>query len=264
MNKKERAFVEQVYQIYKEEGRHTLPWRKTKNPYRIVVSEIMLQQTQVDRVIPKYQSFLKKFPTVQSLADASLGEVLRMWQGLGYNRRAKMLHQCAKEVCKKHKGIFPKDFDELKKLSGAGPYTAGAVMAFAYNNPTAVIETNIRTVYLHHFFKGKENISDTEIMKYVKRTLDIENPREWYWALMDYGAILKKKHGNANTRSQHYTKQSRFKGSDREVRGAILRALAGSKKISELPFPKDRIDVQCEKLLKEGMIEKRGRGFKLP
>ena len=139
---------------YKKHGRHHLPWRKTKNPYRILVSEIMLQQTPVDRVLPKYQEFLKQFPSIKKLAAASLGDVLRAWQGLGYNRRAKYLHQCAAVIIYDNGGIWPRTVNELQALPGIGPYTAGAVMAFAYNQPIPIIETNIRTVYLHHFFSG--------------------------------------------------------------------------------------------------------------
>ncbi|MBX2866657.1 A/G-specific adenine glycosylase [Candidatus Kaiserbacteria bacterium] len=260
MTKKEQQFVRTVRAFYKKSGRHTLPWRKTKNPYRILVSEIMLQQTQVERVLPKYKEFLKVFPTMRELKEASLGDVLRTWQGLGYNRRAQMLHECAK-ICR---GALPKTYEELVTLPGIGSYTAGAVMAFAHNVPVPVIETNIRTVYLHHFFENKKNVSDSAILEKVEKTLDTKNPREWYWALMDYGAFLKKKHGNTNVRSRHYTKQSRFKGSDREIRGAIVRTLAGGKSIKELSFDTKRVEEQLEKLVREGMIVKVGKGYRLP
>ncbi len=188
MTKKEKVFAKVVRTYYKQHGRHILPWRKTKNPYRIFVSEIMLQQTQVDRVIPKYKAFLKLFPSLVALADASLGEVLRAWQGLGYNRRAKMLHSCAKEIMESYTGKFPKDQKTLLSLPGIGPYTASAVMAFAYNEPVVLIETNVRTVFIHHFFSDQTDVTDTEILALVDRTLDRKNPREWYYALMDYGS----------------------------------------------------------------------------
>lgn len=218
MNTKEKEFVKAVWKYYISHGGQSLPWRRTKNPYHILVSEIMLQQTQVDRVIPKYKSFLGRFPTLQKLSEASLGEVLTEWQGLGYNRRAKMLHQCAKDVVGHHKGKLPKEYSALVKLSGIGPYTAGAVMAFAYNDAIPVIETNIRSVIIHHFFNDANDVSDGEVMKVVQNTLDAENQREWYYALMDYGVSIKKEFGNPNSRSKHYTKQSIFKGSDREIR----------------------------------------------
>jgi len=259
MTVQEKQFVQTVQSFYVKEGRHTLPWRKTKNPYRILVSEIMLQQTQVDRVIPKYKAFLQRFPTLTKLREVSLGEVLKVWQGLGYNRRAKMLHACAMEVT-----VLPKTYEALQTLPGIGPYTAGAVMAFAYNVPVPIIETNIRTVYLHHFFKGKKGVSDAEILKKVERTIDTKHPREWYWALMDYGVFLKKKYGNPNVRGKGYTKQSTFKGSDREIRGAILRILSNGGKVSELSFDTNRIEKQLQKLSAEGMVVKAGRGWRLP
>jgi A/G-specific adenine glycosylase len=148
MTKKEKAFILTVKEYYRRHKRRGLPWRKTKDPYRILVSEIMLQQTQALRVVPKYEHFLQTFPTIQVLAKSPLSTVLRTWQGLGYNRRAKMLHECAKIVVKKYNGRFPKDLDTLVALPGIGHYTAGAIMAFAYNTWTPIIETNIRSVYL--------------------------------------------------------------------------------------------------------------------
>ncbi len=269
MNKKEEKFVEVVWEYYARHGRRSLPWRKTKNAYRILVSEIMLQQTQVDRVLPKYTAFLKKFPSLTTLANASLGDVLREWQGLGYNRRAKMLHQCAQIVVREHKGRLPCTHSELMKLPGIGHYTAGAVMAFAYGESVPIIETNIRTVYIHHFFHDDTDVHDDDVQKYVAHTLHTENPREWYYALMDYGVFLKKTVGNQNSRSKHYSKQSTFKNSDRQIRGAILRLLSvrmyTRTKIHEaLSFEIDRIDAQCEKLLTEGLIILEQKQFKLP
>lgn len=269
MTRKEEKFVEEVWKYYERHGRHSLPWRKTKNAYRILVSEIMLQQTQVDRVLPKYTAFIKRFPSLQVLAKASLGDVLREWQGLGYNRRAKMLHQCAQSVVQEYKGRLPSTQNELMKLPGIGHYTAGAVMAFAFQESVPIIETNIRTVFIHHFFHDDTDVCDTDIQKYVARTLDIENPREWYYALMDYGAFLKKTIGNQNSRSRHYTKQSTFKNSDRQIRGAILRLLATQnysriEMHKALPYEIDRIDAQCEKLLSEGLIVLCKKQFALP
>ncbi len=261
MNKKEQKFVETVWEYYERHGRRSLPWRKTKNPYRILVSEVMLQQTQVDRVIPKYEAFLVRFPTISVLADATLGDVLRMWQGLGYNRRARMLHECAKKVCNEHRGKFPKTHAELLKLPGIGHYTAGAVLAFAYNTPVPIIETNIRSVYIHHFYNDDTDVSDVEISALVARTLDSQCIREWYYALMDYGVYIKKTFGNPNSKSKHYTKQSSFAGSDRQIRGAILRILSTDELSrtefhKKLPFDILRIDAQLEKLEGEGMILK--------
>lgn len=247
-------FKKTVRTFYKTHGRHTLPWRKTTNPYRILVSEIMLQQTQVDRVVPYYKAFFKKFPTVKALAKAPLSDVLRMWQGLGYNRRAKMLHNAAKEVVNENKGRFPKTYEALVTLPGVGEYTAKAVRTFSYNEPEVVIETNIRTVFLHHFFPKSKKVSDEKLLPLIEETLDKKNPRDWYAALMDYGSHLKKTVPNPSRKSAHHTNQSPFKGSDREIRGAILRATLKGEKLSALPFDRDRIKAQCAALKKEGLI----------
>jgi len=265
MNKRETAFVETVLTYYKAHGRHTLPWRQTTNPYRILVSEIMLQQTQVERVIPKYQAFIKRWPTVQKLANAPLRDVLIAWQGLGYNRRAKHLHQCANVVVREHKGVFPVSMKELQSLPGVGAYTAGAVMAFAYNIGVPLIETNVRTVYIHHFFKTAPVVDDADILKRVQKTLSPQDVRQWYAALMDYGSYLKRTTDPIHRRSRQYQKQSPFKGSVRAVRGAVLRFVTVSpvtvlelaKKTGETP---ERVDVAVSGLQKDGLVQvRRGR-----
>lgn len=269
MNKREETFVQAVWDFYAAEGRHTLPWRTTDNPYRILVSEIMLQQTQVDRVIPKYRSFLRAFPTVRVLASASLGDVLREWQGLGYNRRAKMLHAAAGVIVKEHKGRFPQTYEALRSLPGVGPYTAGAISAFAFRIPIPIIETNIRTVFIHHFFRHTDDVQDTDILRLVERTLPTEQVHAWYGALMDYGTYLKKTEGNPNRRSAHYVVQSAFQGSDRHIRGIILKALtqkpSSEKELVALSaVEKERVIGQLGKLLKEGMIVKKRTRYTLP
>ncbi len=269
MTKKEREFIQTVNEYYRRHKRRGLPWRKTKNPYHILVSEIMLQQTQVERVVPKYEAFLRVFPTIEVLARSPLSTVLMLWQGLGYNRRAKMLHECAKEVVTKYKKKFPKDVESLVALPGIGHYTAGAVMAFAFNTWTPIIETNIRSVYLHHFFDGLYEIDDDELMPLIERTGDRRNPRTWYYALMDYGSFIKKMYGNPNRRSRHHTKQSAFKGSDREIRGAIVRLLGAKPHTRNLilkllkQFPDIRIDAQLHALEKEGLITKNRTRYSL-
>lgn len=215
-----------VWRYYRVHGRHDLPWRKTHDQYRILVSEVMLQQTQVDRVIPLYKSFIKQFPTAKKLAAAPLAEVLKSWQGLGYNRRAKMLHSAAKELTSMGKFNFPILVAELEKLPGVGPYTARAVVAFALNQDVIVIETNIRTVVIHHFFPKTEKVSDIEIENILVQVLPKGKSREWYSALMDYGAHLKHSGISHNAKSRGYAKQSKFTGSLREARGALVRALA--------------------------------------
>ena len=253
-----------------QKNKRDLPWRRTKDPYKIWVSEMMLQQTQVERVIPKYRAFLKKFKTVQKLSKASLGDVLLLWQGLGYNRRGKMLHQCAQIVVKDYKGVFPQLECELQKLPGIGTYTSSAMVAFAFNAPTSLIETNVRTVYLHHFFSEVEEVTDAEILEIITRTRDEKKSREWYYALMDYGSHLKKEYRNLNTKSAHYTKQSSFKGSDRQIRGAVIRSLSKLSKtrkalLAELSSFEDiRVDAQVEKLEQEEMVVYKNKKYSLP
>jgi A/G-specific adenine glycosylase len=270
MNRREAAFIHTVTTFYKQNGRHTLPWRKTKDPYKILVSEIMLQQTQVDRVLPKYKAFLEQFPNIQALAQGTLRDVLIAWQGLGYNRRAKMLHACAQIVQGEHDGKFPKTHAGLCALPGIGPYTASAVLAFAFNAPTPLIETNVRSVFLHHFFNDATDVADADILSLVEKTMPEQNVREWYWALMDYGSYIKKTFGNPNSKSKHYTKQSAFSGSDRQIRGAIIRLLTQGgftrmklhKELSQ--FEDVRLDAQLQKLCSEGIVVLHRKTYSLP
>jgi len=272
-------FRKTVLDFYKKHGRHYLPWRLPSlkfqrtnaklNPYHILVSEVMLQQTQVDRVIPYYKKFLKTFPTSQALTDASLGDVLRAWQGLGYNRRAKMLHDAAKKITLY--GNFPREYTDLVQLPGVGEYTAKAVRVFAYNEPEVMIETNIRAVFIHHFFgESKEKIPDQEVVSYMIRLGIPENttPRVWYAALMDYGAYLKKTHPNPSQRSAHHAKQKPFKGSDREIRGALLSAAVtgpmSRRRLDMLPFEKRRIGEQLNVLVREGLVAYKNSLYQLP
>ena len=221
MTSHEKAqFIEAMWDYYHKEGRHDLPWRQptiedTFDPYRIMVSELMLQQTQVSRVIGKYVTFLEHFPTEHDLARAEIGEVLLEWQGLGYNRRAKYLWRSAQQIVAMRQ--FPSTARELTSLPGIGVNTAGAIMAYAFDLPAIFIETNIRTVYIHHFFKNSDTITDREILSLVEQTIDSEHPREFYWALMDYGTYLKSLVGNLNRASKYYTKQSKFEGSRRQL-----------------------------------------------
>ncbi|MFM2374478.1 MAG: hypothetical protein RLZZ234_473 [Candidatus Parcubacteria bacterium] len=259
-----------VYAYYKAHGRHDLPWRQTIDPYAILVSEIMLQQTQVDRVLPFYTRFLERFPDVQALHKAPLGDVFRVWQGLGYNRRAKLLHECAHVLVREHRGIFPQTTSELQALPGIGPYTAHAIVAFAFNQEAVMIETNIRTVFIYHFFRTTAGVvSDHELLPLIARMQDTTHPRAWYSALMDYGTHLKKSVGNISRRSAHHVTQKPFKGSDREVRGAIMRALADesysrASLVRVVGHPALRVHAQLQKLRQEGMVISEGRKYRLP
>lgn len=264
-----KAFQSKVYAGAQTAARH-YPWRSpavkirrdgTIDPYVIVVSELMLQQTQTARVIEYFPRFISAFPTIRALASAPLADVVRLWQGLGYNRRAKMLHACAREVVEMHAGHIPKERTTLVTLPGIGPYTAGAIRAFAYNEPEVFIETNIRTVYYYYFFQDHEKVHDSELLSLVEKTLDRNNPRAWYAALMDHGATLKQRGVRLNEKHPGYTKQSKFEGSDRQVRGAILRALTdvpASEKslLKKLSFPETKLHEQLVALSREGFIVK--------
>jgi A/G-specific adenine glycosylase len=223
MNIKE--FRNLIYANYEKEGRK-FPWRNHAEPWGILVSEFMLQQTQTERVLPYWTRWMKLWPRPQDFAKASLEEALREWSGLGYNRRCLFLKNCAAEIVRNHKGIVPKTCGELDALPGIGPYTAGAIACFAYNQPVLFIETNIRAVVIHFFFPGRDEVRDSEIMPVLEKVLDRKNPRQWYYALMDYGAALKKLTVNPNRRSAHYAKQGRFEGSFRQMRGRVVKTLA--------------------------------------
>jgi A/G-specific adenine glycosylase len=241
-----------------------MPWRivgvdGTIDPYAVMVSEIMLQQTQVGRVIPKFEAFMRQFPTVKALADAPLSQVLTLWSGLGYNRRAKFLHQAAQKIMQEYGGQLPMTVDALVTLPGIGKNTAGAILAYAYNQPVLFIETNVRTVYIHHFFHDQTDIPDAAVTGVLDMTLDRDHPREFYWSLMDYGTVLKKEYGNLSRKSQAYAKQSKFEGSKRQVRGQVLRNLATAQQTKaqlEEAITDKRLDEVLESLQIEGLITK--------
>jgi len=230
--KETREFQQKIYDYYLKNKRN-FSWRENINPYKIFISEVMLQQTQTSRVIFKFQQWLEKFPDFKSLAQASGHEVLSCWQGLGYNSRGLRLLHAAQIIENKFKGILPDTLEDLESLPGIGPNTAGSISAFAFNKPVAFIETNIRTVFLYEFFKDKELVCDKEILNLVTQTIDTNNPRDWYYALMDYGVYLKKELKINNKKSKQYNRQSKFVGSRRQVRGAIVRILSKMKTVSE-------------------------------
>ena len=264
------AFRKAVWAYYEEHGRKDLPWRNTVDPYQILVSEIMLQQTQVERVVPYYRKFVQRFPTIHSLARAPLATVLRQWQGLGYNRRAKFLHAAAKDLVEKYAGHIPHDAAMLESIWGIGPYTAHAVMTFALNHDAVFIETNIRTAVIYHFFADKAEVADEEIANVLKKALPRGHARAWYSALMDYGAHLKREGVQLNEKTKGYTKQAKFSGSAREARGAILKELAKraatkSRLLGLLGDDRrDQLSAQLTKLVREDMVAKSGTRYHLP
>lgn len=241
-------FIDKVWAYYQKFGR-TFTWRQYFHPYYILVSEIMLQQTQTFRVEPKFNQFIKKFPDFSALADASTVDLLSAWQGLGYNRRALALRTIAQTVMSDYKGKLPDEPQDLLVFKGIGPNTAGSICAFAFNKPTVFIETNIRAVYIHHFFHEDEMVHDKLLLPLIAKTLDKKQPRTWYYALMDYGVMLKKKYKNPAKKSKHHAKQSTFKGSDRQVRGKILRILTNSFQIDMMQL-QELVNIEPQRLTK--------------
>ena len=226
------AFVKKVW----DEGsrlHRDLPWRYIEDPYAVLVSEVMLQQTQVARVLKHWERWMALFPTVDALASASTGDVLAQWQGLGYNRRALALKRACGECAVSRQGRLPETVEELMALPGIGPATAAGVMAFAFNRPAVYLETNVRTVFLHELFPGREGVSDRELVPLVAATCPEDDARGWYYALLDYGAHLKSVTANPSRRSAHHTRQSAFEGSRRQKRAELVRVVLAEPGIGE-------------------------------
>lgn len=264
-----QIFIDLIHDYYRK-NRRVFDWRHTQDPYRIFISEVMLQQTQTSRVEQMYRQWCSQFPNFERLAQASFVDVLRCWQGLGYNRRAQYLHKAAQQVINDYQGVLPNDPQELIKLPGIGPNTAGSICAFAFNTPVVFIETNIRAVFLHCFFPGQVDVADKQLMPLIERTLDRDNPREWYYALMDFGVMLKKRYTNPSRCSRHHARQSKFEGSDRQVRAKILRLLLQRQPRSadniarELNVDFKRAEKIIDHLDKQNMIIKKKGQLTLP
>ena len=252
----------QFQRLVRDKGRQLyrpMPWREQPTLYYVLVSELMLQQTQVARVLPKFAEFTARFPDFEALAAASLDQVLVAWQGLGYNRRAKFLHQTAQAIMQ---GAPTATQADLTKLPGIGPNTAGAIMNYTYNHPTPFIETNIRTVYFHHFFAEASAVTDKQLLNLVATTMDQDNPCQWFWALMDYGTELKRQGRGRLTTSRHYKKQSRFEGSLRQMRGEIIRRQAAGETLEDIvqALSSDpRFVPALEGLQRDGLLVGRGK-----
>ena len=263
-------FIDKVWQLYDTQKRD-LPWRHINEltaldrGYRVLVSEMMLQQTQVSRVVPKYHSWLKQWPTLADFMEATLADAIVAWSGLGYNRRAKYLFESLHAVFAQYNGIVPPDVRALTKLPGLGTNTAAAVVVYTHDLPVAFIETNIRTVYLHEFFPhAKNSITDADILKLVNTTIDTVKPREWFYALMDYGTYIKKTYGNQLYKSHTYKKQAAFIGSRRQVRGSVILLLRQTVYLTRDELHRaiddDRLDSVLADLIKEGLITSNNTG----
>lgn len=248
-----------MYEYFGANGR-AFPWRETDDPYRILVSEIMLQQTQVERVRNKYIAFVERWPNIQSLSQASLKDVYSLWSGLGYNRRAKALLEISKIVVSEYKSQLPKTIEKLIKMPMLGHATAASICAFAFNKPVVFLETNIRRVLIYFFFEGRKDIYDRELLPVAASVLDASDPRNWYYALMDYGFFLKRNLPNPNIKSKHYYRQSPFENSDRQIRGQILKVLDTHGQIKKtqmtdlLNFSTSRVYNCLDRLEQEGLI----------
>ncbi|MFZ4617803.1 MAG: A/G-specific adenine glycosylase [Rectinemataceae bacterium] len=259
---KTSEFREMVLAWYRDH-RRDFPWRETRDPWAILLSEVMLQQTQTQRVVPKYLAFLEAFPEPRALAAAPVSKLLALWSGLGYNRRALGLKRAAEEITSCFGGTVPSCEEELLSLPGIGPYTSAAVRAFAFGQAVVLLETNVRAAFIHHFFPDSSEVSDREILPLVAEALDRGDPRNWYYALMDYGSDLKRRLPNPGRRSLHHAKQSSFALSHRRVRGEVLKALSGESLTEgmlaqRLPFARERVEKAAAELVAEGFLERYG------
>ncbi|MDR3114029.1 MAG: A/G-specific adenine glycosylase [Treponema sp.] len=262
------TFKDSIYAHYARAGR-VFPWREPTSPWGVLVSEFMLQQTQTERVVPYWERWMYLWPTPEQLHQASLEDALREWSGLGYNRRCRYVKECARILTEDHRGQVPKTPEELLPLPGIGAYTAGAIACFAYNYPGIFIETNIRSAVIHFFFQDREGVKDAELIPILEASLDRENPRKWYWALMDYGAALKKVTRNPSRKSAHYVKQSPFAGSFRQRRGAVIKSLlsqgpAGIRELGKRTGIKaEDLYEALQALKKESMVAEEGGIYKI-
>jgi len=259
-----KLFQDIIYEYYKNFKRK-FPFRENITPYNVLVSEIMLQQTQTGRVSEKFLKFIKKFPDFLSLSQAPLEEILTEWKGLGYYRRAIALRKIAEIVINDYNGKLPESIEELILFPQIGHNTASSIITFAFNKPEVFIETNIRKVFIYFFFPNKNKINDKEILPLIEKTLDRKNPRRWYYSLMDYGVMLKKKFPYLMKKSTHYRKQTPFEGSDRQLRGELLRLLINKRilsidKVMKLfkSIDPNRIGNILHQLESEGFIKNEG------
>ena len=256
-----QAFQKKVMQWWEENARN-LPWRHNPSPYNVLVSEIMLQQTQVSRVIPKYEEFIREFPNLEDLAAAETKHLLRVWSGLGYNRRALWLRDAANEIVKR--GDFPIEVKELRRLKGIGDYTSRSILIFAFNKEIAAVDTNIRRVLIASGF-AEESMSNKEVQEVADALLLRDKSRDWHNALMDYGSEVLT---SSSTGIAPLSRQSCFKGSTRQIRGAIIRTLTGTESMTSeqlhtrmgLNCDNDTLISVLDQLVSEKLIESQSCG----
>jgi A/G-specific adenine glycosylase len=260
-------FKKIVLSNYRQHGRK-FPWHYAE-PWGVMVSEFMLQQTQVERVIPYWENWLKLWPQPKALADAPMETALREWSGLGYNRRCRFLKESAAIIANKNDGKVPETPEALRSLPGVGPYMSAAIACFAYNYPAVFIETNIRSAVIHNFFPNRNDVRDSEIIPILEAALERNDPRTWHYALMDYGAFLKRSTANPSRRSAHYTRQSPFNGSFRQARGKVIKALVsmGQCGVEELKrasgLEEEKLYEVLEKLKKESFVAEDGGVYRI-
>ncbi len=260
---KVQAFQDKVFNWWKDNKRD-LPWRKTTNPYYILISEIMLQQTQVNRTIEKYNEFIERFSTLEILAEAKTADVLRYWSGLGFNRRALWLHDAAKQIMEK--GFFPKTPEELLKLKGIGPYTSRSILIFAFNENLATIDTNIRRILIAENF-AEDKAQEKELFKIATKLLPIGRSRDWHNALMDYGS---QELTATRTGIKPASKQSKYKSSKRFYRGIIVKYFTRKEKADAIEIaknceiPLEQLDEILQSLQKDGLIKEEDNNYSLP
>ncbi|MFX1254102.1 MAG: Fe-S cluster assembly protein HesB [Promethearchaeota archaeon] len=259
-SEKINRFHEKIFAWW-EDNKRDFPWRQTTNPYHIMVSEFMLQQTQASRVVDKYLAFIRIFPTLNSLARADKADVFRLWSGLGYNRRAIWLHEAANLILQMEE--FPKDPSQLKKLKGIGSYTSRSILIFAFNLNLATVDTNIRRILIAEGFATEET-TERELFEIAEQIVPKNRSRDYHSALMDYGALVKTA---TKTGIRPTSKQGKFAGSNRQYRGRIVKYLTTKKRadreelIRECSVPPEKADLIFDSLITDSLLQKKGNEY---
>jgi len=266
------SYRNKVLAYYAEKAR-IFPWRYSNSPWAILMSEFMLQQTQTSRVIDYFTLFTQRFPKPSDLASCEKAELFSLWQGLGYNRRALYLKETARLLSENYGDAVPADYACLVACPGIGPNTAGAILVYSFNIPQAFLETNIKAALIHEFFPHEEAVQDAQLLELSRQLMSLEDPRTWFYALVDYGVEIKKTYGNPTRKSKTYQKQSRFEGSLRQVRGSLIRCLLKNPGIErenlkravekDLGFETLYYEEALNKLLSEGLVSEKAQAYYL-